>query len=214
MSLMLRVLTPIALVAAAALTGSRRRLVRHFQRAGAKVFPGEFHNYEGANMNRFFQKPQGLRSILAAAGAAAALLSAACAPPKADTAALAAALTQLDDDWSKAAATRNAESVGAFYAADAIAYPPDMPVAIGHDAATKVWADGFADSSYRISWKTDHAGASESGELGFTTGNFDESYRAPDGKVIARKGKYVCVWRKQPDGTWKAIHDTWNYDAK
>jgi len=67
------------------------------------------------------QYRQGLRSILAAGGAIAALGSASCARAV-DTEAMARSLTQLDDAWSQAAATRNADSVGSFYAADAIAY--------------------------------------------------------------------------------------------
>ena len=35
-----------------------------------------------------------------------------------------------------------------------------------------------------------------------------------DGKQVSEKGKYVCTWRKQKGGTWKAIHDIWNADAK
>jgi ketosteroid isomerase-like protein len=32
--------------------------------------------------------------------------------------------------------------------------------------------------------------------------------------MVSEKGKYVCMWKKQKDGTWKAIHDIWNSDAK
>ena len=32
--------------------------------------------------------------------------------------------------------------------------------------------------------------------------------------MVHEKGKYVCTWRKEKDGTWKAIHDIWNTDAK
>ncbi len=156
---------------------------------------------------------QGLRSILAAAGAVAVLLSASCAPAV-DTDAIAKALTQLDEDWSKAAATRNADSVASFYAANAIAYPPNEPIAIGQPAAKKVWASYFADSTFSISWKTDHAGVSKSGDLGFTAGTYEDSFRGPDGTLVTEKGKYVCTWAKQTDGTWKAIHDIWNTDSK
>lgn len=124
------------------------------------------------------------------------------------------ALAKLDDDWSKAAATADAGRVAAFYAEDAIAYPPNEPVAIGRPAAQKVWAAYFADKTYRISWKTDHAEVAKSGELGFTTGTYEDSFTGPDGKQVNGKGKYVCVWRKEKDGTWKAIHDTWNSDSK
>jgi ketosteroid isomerase-like protein len=156
---------------------------------------------------------RGLRSILAAGGAVGVLLAASCAPTV-DTGAIAKALTQLDDDWSKAAATRNVDTVASFYAADAIAYPPNEPIAIGQPAAKKVWASYFADSTFSISWKTDHAGVSQSGDLGFTTGTYEDSLRGPDGTLITEKGKYVCIWAKQADGTWKAIHDIWNTDSK
>jgi ketosteroid isomerase-like protein len=156
---------------------------------------------------------RGLRSILAVGGAFAVLLSASCAP-KADTDAIAKTLTQLDEDWSKAAAMKNVDSVASFYAANAIAYPPNEPIAIGQPAAKRVWGSYFADSTFKISWTTDHAGASKSGDLGFTTGSYEDSFRGPDGKLVTEKGKYVCIWAKQADGTWKAIHDIWNSDSK
>jgi len=124
------------------------------------------------------------------------------------------ALAKLDNDWSKAAATRDAERVASYYAEDAIAYPPNEPMTIGRAAAKKVWAAYFADPSFRISWKTLHAGVSKSGDLGYTTGTYEDSYKGPDGKLVTEKGKYVCIWRKQKDGSWKAIHDTWNSDSK
>lgn len=165
-------------------------------------------------MNRFSRVKglQGLRSILGAGVAIGVLFATSCAP-KVDTDATAKALTQLDDDWAKAAATRNAETVASFYAADAIAYPPNEPVAIGQPAAMKVWAAYFADSTFSISWKTDHAGASQSGDLGFTAGTYEDSFRGPDGAMVHETGKYVCVWKKQTDGTWKAVHDIWNADS-
>jgi ketosteroid isomerase-like protein len=123
-------------------------------------------------------------------------------------------LTKLDDDWSKAAATRDAARVASFYADDAIAYPPNEPMAVGKAAAEKVWATYLSDPSFSISWKTSHAGVAKSGELGFTTGTYEDSFKRPDGTLVNEKGKYVCVWKKQSDGTWKAIHDTWNADSK
>ena len=166
-------------------------------------------------MHSFFRntKPLGVTSLVAAIGMTGLLLSASCAPAV-DTAALANHLTQLDDDWSKAAATKNADAVAAFYATDAIAYPPNAPVAVGQAAAREVWAAGFADSSYTISWTTAHAGVSTSGDLGYTAGTYQESYRGPDGTPVSVTGKYLCVWARQPDGSWKATNDMWNTDSK
>jgi uncharacterized protein (TIGR02246 family) len=132
----------------------------------------------------------------------------------ADMDANAKVLAKLDDDWSKAAATRDADRVASFYAEDAIAYPPQEPAAIGRPAAKKVWAAYFADKSFTISWKTVHAEVAKSGDLGYTTGTYESSFKGADGKPVSEKGKYLCTWRKQKDGTWKAIHDMWNSDAK
>jgi len=131
-----------------------------------------------------------------------------------DTDAQAKALAKLDDDWSKAAASRDAERVASFYADDAVAYPPNEPVATGRAAAKKVWAAYFADPTFTISWKTTYAEVSKSGELGFTAGTYEDSFKGPDGKVVNEKGKYLCTWMKQKDGTRKAVHDMWNSDAK
>ncbi|MBC8105980.1 MAG: DUF4440 domain-containing protein [Anaerolineae bacterium] len=123
-------------------------------------------------------------------------------------------LAKLDDDWSNAAATRDAAKVAAFYADDAIAYPPNAPMSVGRAAVQKVWASYFEDPSFKISWKTLHAGVSKSGDMGFTSGPYEASWKGPDGKTVTEKGKYLCTWQKQTNGTWKATHDMWNTDAK
>ena len=123
-------------------------------------------------------------------------------------------LAKLDDAWSEAAATRDAAKVAAFYAEDAIAYPPNAPIAIGRGAAQKVWASYFAEPSFNISWKSDHAEVAASGDLGFTAGAYIATYNGPNGKSVTEHGKFLCTWRKQADGTWLAAHDMWNADAK
>jgi ketosteroid isomerase-like protein len=124
------------------------------------------------------------------------------------------ALARLDDDWSKAAIARNVDKVASFYAADCMAYPPNAPASVGAAAAKAVWASYFADSSFTISWTTTHADVAKSGDLGYTTGTYQDSYKGPDGKMVNEVGKYVCVWAKQKDGSWKAVHDIWNSDTK
>ena len=147
-------------------------------------------------------------SSLAALGVMSCAIAAFAFSPNKD----ADALKVLDAEWSKAAATRNADKVASFYADDAVAYPPNEPVAVGKVAARKAWAGIFADPASKISWKSNTAGAD--GNLGYTAGTYEASGKGPDGKVTAEKGKYVCVWHKGADGKWKAIHDIWNSDSK
>jgi ketosteroid isomerase-like protein len=133
----------------------------------------------------------------------------------ADMDARAQALIKLDDEWSKSAATKDAHKVASYYAETALAYPPNAVLASGRDAAEKVWASYFAAApDFKISWKTTHAEMAKSGDMGYTTGTYEDSYTGADGKTVNEKGKYVCVWAKQKDGSWKAVHDIWNSDTK
>jgi uncharacterized protein (TIGR02246 family) len=154
---------------------------------------------------------QVVRRVLCITGAFAALFSASAALA-ADMDANAKALAKLDDEWSAAAVARDVERVASFYAEDAIAYPPGEPAAVGKAEAKKVWAAYFTDPTFAISWKTKHAEVT--GDLGYTAGTYEDSFKGPDGKTVKEKGKYVCVWRKQKDGNWKAIQDIWNTDSK
>jgi ketosteroid isomerase-like protein len=95
------------------------------------------------------------------------------------------------DDWSTAAVAGDVDRVASFYAKDGIAYPPGAPMAVGSAATRKVWADAFFDPTYQISWKTTSADVVK--DTGWTVGTFQDS-------------------SKGPDGTWKAVHDMWNYD--
>jgi len=104
----------------------------------------------------------------------------------ADMDAKAQALVKLDNDWSKGAATRDADRAASFYAVDAIAYPANEPVAIGRPAARKVWAAYFADNTFTISWKTVHAEVAKNGDLGYTSGAYEDSSRGLTASRSAR----------------------------
>lgn len=129
-----------------------------------------------------------------------------------DMSAGAKALAKLDDDWSKAAAARDADKVASYYAEDGMVYPPNAPVVTGRAAARELWAEALKDPSMSLSWKTLHAEVT--GNMGYTSGTYEASFKGPDGQPGTDKGKYLCVWKKQKDGSWKAVHDMWNSDAK
>jgi ketosteroid isomerase-like protein len=121
-------------------------------------------------------------------------------------------LIKLDEEWSKAASKKDLESVISLYAEDGNAYPPNEPAAKGRAAVRKVWSTYLSDPSFNVSWKTTKAEVS--GDLGYTLATYEVSFNLPDGKPGKEVGKCLCVWKKQKDGSWKALHDMWNADAK
>jgi len=59
----------------------------------------------------------------------------------------------------------------------------------------------------RISWDPDEAAISAGGDFGYTMGHATITDRDKDGKPTGSNVRYVTIWRKQPDGSWKFILD-------
>jgi ketosteroid isomerase-like protein len=118
-------------------------------------------------------------------------------------------LAALDDQWSKAATAGDVDKVVSFYADDAVVYPPNAPMVSDRAAIKEAWAKMLADPKAKLSWTTTNAGIDHN--TGFTSGTYQVA--GADGTVL-EKGKYLCVWSKGKDGSWKALHDMWNQDTK
>lgn len=120
-------------------------------------------------------------------------------------------LRDADDHWSKAAATHDLEKTLSFYSPDAVVMPPNEPSFSNRDAIRDVWKKLLADA-VKISWTTTRAEISQSGDLGYTSGTYEITTRNDRGETIQDRGKYVEVWRKQTDGSWKCSVDMFNSD--
>ena len=45
-------------------------------------------------------------------------------------------------------------------------------------------------------------------------GTYTSQLMGEDGKLVAEPGKWLSVWKKQADGSWKVVVDTYNTDIK
>jgi ketosteroid isomerase-like protein len=50
----------------------------------------------------------------------------------------------------------------------------------------------------------------KSGDMAYSWGTYDLTATGPDGKPMQDQGKYATVWKKQADGSWKSVLDTFN----
>jgi uncharacterized protein (TIGR02246 family) len=123
-----------------------------------------------------------------------------------------AAVRKADADWVKAAQTKKADDWVAFYAEDAVVLPPNEKTVTGKASIRKPIADLLAQPGLSISWTPTKVEVAKSGELAYLYGTYQESATGPDGKPMDDHGKMLEIWKKQPDGTWKCIVDTWSSD--
>lgn len=71
-----------------------------------------------------------------------------------------------------------------------------------------------ADKGFSISFASTKVEVSKAGDLAYSQGAYTTTMTAAKSKkVLTEKGKYVTVFKKQPDGGWKAVADSFTADA-
>jgi uncharacterized protein (TIGR02246 family) len=110
--------------------------------------------------------------------------------------------------WNEQFKANDTEGLVGHYADDAFFVAPGVKAADGATAIRKVYADASSDKNFAISFASDKIDVAGSGDLAYARGHFSEKYTDPkSGKVINDSGSYVTVYKKQQDGSWKAVED-------
>jgi ketosteroid isomerase-like protein len=121
------------------------------------------------------------------------------------------AVRAADAKWAKAAAARDVEGTIAVYADDAVVMPPNAAMATDRGAERLAWA-GILTPGTDISFTSGKIEAAASGDLVYDVGIYTVITKSKKGKTTMDGGKYLAVWKKQADGSWKAEANTWNSD--
>ncbi len=142
-----------------------------------------------------------------------ALSLAGCNPPGAgDTAADEAALRAADARLQTAITQRNLGQIAAFYADDAVLMPTAEPTVTGKDAITAEWKHVLAIPDYQNTTTLLRVEVAASRDMAYTMGSYTSRMMGEDGKPVDEPGKWLTVWKKQPDGAWRIVMDTYNTD--
>ena len=123
-----------------------------------------------------------------------------------------AAIREADMTWSKTAEAKQLDAMLAYYADDAMVLAPNEPIASGKDAVSKMITGMFALPGFSVSWQLAKVEVARSGDIGYSQGTYHMGMSDPKGNPMTDRGKYMTVWRKQADGTWKVIVDMINTD--
>ena len=117
-----------------------------------------------------------------------------------------ATLMRLDREW--AASIKDMDKFMSYYASDASLYPPGMPLAAGAKPIRDVLTKMSSAPGFSLEFGPTKADVGASGDFGYTTGSYQASMSG-----MTERGKYVEVWKKQPDGQWKVREDIFNPDS-
>lgn len=117
-------------------------------------------------------------------------------------------LRTLDARWVAAVAGKDATKVADFYAEDGQFLEPGSPIASDKEAIRKEWAALLASASFvSLTFAPANIQVAEAGDIAYEVGAYELSTKDPQGKPTSEKGKYVVIWKKQADASWKVEVD-------
>jgi ketosteroid isomerase-like protein len=114
-------------------------------------------------------------------------------------------LFDLEARFAKDVLEKGGAGFALWFADDGVALGNGAPPRIGKVAITK--AATWSPKDYQLTWTPTDAMMGPSGDMGYTWGHFEGKSRDANGNPVTSSGRYITVWRKQPDGTWKVALD-------
>ena len=138
--------------------------------------------------------------------------AATAAPPVVDAAAVRQAIEQANANFTQAVKQGDTVAMVANYADDAVMMMEGTPAWHGRSEIAKQIITAFKPmKGAQVKLTTSQVDIG--GDYAIETGNYETTVTPPGGKPMTERGKYVTVWKKQADGSWKIYRDVGNSDA-
>jgi len=149
---------------------------------------------------------------------ALATLTAGCsnapAPPPDTRAADVQAVKDIEAASLKDAAAKDVDKWATYFAEDASGLFPGDGMLNGKADLKAAMATYFADPNFSPTLQSTRAMASKCVDMAYSQGTYTMTVTNPKTKKpMTHKGKYLTVYTKQTDGSWKVVADAFNSDS-
>lgn len=120
-----------------------------------------------------------------------------------------AVIRKTGEDWARYWNSGDVDKLAATYTDGAVYLPPHHAAVHGRDQIreylSKPIGHGISQLSFEVSY------IRRSGDVAWDVGLYQ--MKVPkDGGQKEDKGKYLTVWQRQKDGSWKIVADAWSSD--
>jgi ketosteroid isomerase-like protein len=114
-------------------------------------------------------------------------------------------LFDLEARFAKDTLDRGGEGFASWFAEDGVALGNGEAPVVGKVAIAK--SAHWSPTSYQLTWTPTDAQMGPSGDMGYTWGHFEGRSKDAAGNPVTKTGRYITIWRKQADGSWKVVLD-------
>ncbi len=117
-------------------------------------------------------------------------------------------LFDLEKKFAADTAAGGGAAFAKWFADDAVTLSDKQAPVIGRTAiaANTTWSP----AQYQLTWTPEGGRMSPGGDMGFTWGHYTGHSKDKDGNPVDVSGRYMTVWKKQADGSWKVELDASN----
>jgi len=122
-----------------------------------------------------------------------------------------ALLLDLEARFAKDVAVRGGAGFASWFADDGVTLGNGVAPSIGKDAIAK--SAKWLAKDYQLTWTPTDAKMSPSGDIGYTWGHFEGKSKDANGNPVTNSGRYITIWRREKDGSWKVVLDAGANDA-
>lgn len=114
-------------------------------------------------------------------------------------------LFDLDAKFARDVRERGGVAFADWFAEDGVALNNGQAPLIGLVAIAK--SANWDPKVYQLTWTPTDAQMGPSGDMGYTWGHFEGQSKDAAGNPVTTSGRYITVWRRQANGTWKVALD-------
>jgi len=114
-------------------------------------------------------------------------------------------LLDLEARFAKDVAERGGPAFAEWFAEDGVSLSNGEAPITGRAAIAK--ATTWSPKNYQLAWTPTDAVMGPSGDMGYTWGHYEARSFDAGGHVTTATGRYLTIWRRQPDESWKVTLD-------
>ena len=129
-----------------------------------------------------------------------------------DQAAIEKALRKLDEEWSAAASAKRRRQNGFVLFERRRRAPAEFAACDYADGNSRAVEKGHRQHDCSGGWRPTRVEVAKSGDMAYVSGTYTFNVKDAGGKTMKDRGKYLEVWKRQADGSWKCSADAWNSD--
>jgi|SRR4051812_26814556 ketosteroid isomerase-like protein len=122
-------------------------------------------------------------------------------------------IAQAEAAFEKTRAERGLEGWLSYFADDAADFVRGGPFTFTKAEMREQLQKTF-DPADQLTWEPVKIDVAASGDLGYSLGTWQLKGKDPSGNEVTQTGKYITIWKKQKDGSWKVVADTGTVDPQ